>query len=145
MIDYKPLKAENIPECARRMCQIANENNQIVQAMYNGICIEAGPEDPPSFVIDSYLTERDRLCKRTEHRLKFPMSAQIKTFTGDPDKSAFIKVALDGTPNNCYYERIEHLDLMALFEGCDIGDGYTLTLEELTEEEFAALPEFMGF
>jgi hypothetical protein len=32
-----------------------------------------------------------------------------------------------------------------LFDGCPVGDGYELTIIEMTEKEFEDLPEFEGF
>ena len=37
------------------------------------------------------------------------------------------------------------MDIGAMFEGCEPGDGYTMRVVEMTREELDALPEFEGF
>jgi len=44
-----------------------------------------------------------------------------------------------------YIDRPESIVASDLFDGSEIGDKYLLTAIEMTEEEFAALPEFTGF
>ena len=56
----------------------------------------------------------------------------------------FWKIALKNEPSNYYIERPKNVGA-ALEDMPDVGDGYILTVVEMTETEYAALPEFMGF
>lgn len=45
--------------------------------------------------------------------------------------------------NQSFYTK--SLDLESLFDGADDGEEYLIRREEMSEEEFEALPEFEGF
>lgn len=59
----------------------------------------------------------------------------------------FIKIQLmeNGKSAGSYIERSERVDVADLFDGAAPGEQYLLTLIEMSEQDYAALPEFMGF
>ena len=58
----------------------------------------------------------------------------------------FIKIKSVGQGSS-YIDRLEDVSLRDLFDGADTGEGngYLISLVEMTEEDFGALPEFQGF
>ena len=57
-----------------------------------------------------------------------------------------VKVGLADEPKGAsYIDLSENVDIAALFDGAEVGDGYILTLVEMDKEEFESLSEFEGF
>lgn len=59
----------------------------------------------------------------------------------------FIKITLmeNGKPGPSYIEKMNNVDIDALFDGAETGETYQLEKVSLKEEDFDRLPEFTGF
>lgn len=110
-----------------------------------------GNDDPRGVLVDGGIYKVLRVEPHTQHTKVYLEEFPSLKFNSvhfelvGVEKSLYWKVALKSEPDNYYIERPERLRGEDLIGGEEVGGGYILTVVEMSEEEFKALPEFTGF